>query len=47
MTLISNGLTLLSVQSYYQMFAKGIILLVAVYIDSLRKDLSAKSLKKA
>ena len=47
MTLISNGLTLLSVQSYYQMFAKGIILLVAVYIDSLRKDLATKSLKKA
>ena len=47
MTLISNGLTLLSVQSYYQMFAKGIILLVAVYIDSLRKNLTAKSLKKA
>lgn len=47
MTLISNGLTLLSVQSYYQMFAKGIILLVAVYIDSLRKDLATKRLKKA
>lgn len=46
-TLISNGLTLLSVQSYYQMFAKGMILLIAVYIDSVRKNVSTKNLRKA
>jgi ribose transport system permease protein len=33
---ITNGLTLLSVQSYYQIFVRGFIILVAVYIDSLR-----------
>ncbi len=45
MTLISNGLTLLSVQSYYQMLAKGIILLVAVYVDCVRKGVGLPRIK--
>ncbi len=35
-TIINNGLTLLSVQSYYQMLVRGIVLVLAVLIDSVR-----------
>ena len=33
---ISNGMTLLSVQSYWQMVIKGIVLILAVLIDVMR-----------
>lgn len=33
---INNGMTLLSVQSYYQQLVRGIVLLLAVLIDSIR-----------
>ena len=33
---ISNGMTLLSVQSYWQMVIKGIVLILAVLIDAMR-----------
>ncbi len=36
LTIINNGLTLLSVQSYYQMLVRGIVLVLAVLIDSVR-----------
>lgn len=36
LTMINNGLTLLSVQSYYQMLVRGVVLVLAVLIDSLR-----------
>lgn len=36
LTIINNGLTLLSVQSYYQMLVRGVVLVLAVLIDSLR-----------
>ena len=36
LTVINNGLTLLSVQSYYQMLVRGVVLVLAVLIDSLR-----------
>jgi ribose transport system permease protein len=32
-----NGMTLLSVNSYYQMLLKGLVLLIAVYIDQARQ----------
>ncbi len=35
-TIIDNGLTLLSVESYYQMLVRGCILVLAVLIDSVR-----------
>ena len=35
-TIIDNGLTLLSVESYYQMLVRGCILVLAVLIDSIR-----------
>jgi len=38
---VTNGLTLLSVQSYYQMLVRGLILLLAVYIDILRRSRKA------
>lgn len=36
LTVINNGLTLLSVQSYYQMLVRGLVLVLAVLIDSVR-----------
>jgi len=33
---LQNGMVLLSVQSYYQMLVKGIVILLAVYVDSVR-----------
>jgi ribose transport system permease protein len=36
LTIINNGLTLLSIQSYYQMLVRGIVLVLAVLIDSVR-----------
>lgn len=36
LTIINNGLTLLSVQSYYSMLVRGLVLVLAVLIDSLR-----------
>ena len=36
LTITNNGLTLLSVQSYYQMLVRGIVLVLAVLIDSIR-----------
>ena len=46
MTIISNGLTLLSIQSYYQMLAKGLILLIAVYIDCVRKGVGMPKFRR-
>lgn len=36
LAILQNGMVLLSVQSYYQIIVKGAVVLVAVYIDSLR-----------
>ena len=36
LAVLSNGMVLLSVQSYYQMLVKGLVILLAVYIDSVR-----------
>ena len=36
LSVLDNGMTLLSVPAYYQMLAKGIVLIVAVFVDSLR-----------
>lgn len=36
--IISNGLNLLHVNSYWQYVAKGLIILLAVYIDMIRKN---------
>jgi ribose transport system permease protein len=35
--IISNGLNLLHVNSFWQYVAKGVIILLAVYIDMYRK----------
>ena len=34
--IINNGMTLLSIQSYYQQLVRGIVLLLAVLIDTVR-----------
>lgn len=34
--LIQNGMTLLGVQTYWQMIVRGLIVILAIYIDSLR-----------
>jgi ribose transport system permease protein len=36
LAVLQNGMVLLSVQSYYQIMVKGAVVLVAVYVDSLR-----------
>ena len=36
MSIISNVLILIGIQSYWQSFAQGVVLLIAVYIDGLR-----------
>jgi ribose transport system permease protein len=36
LAVLSNGMVLLSVQSYYQMLVKGLVILLAVYVDSVR-----------
>jgi len=33
---LSNGMVLLSVQGYYQQIVKGGVILMAVFVDSLR-----------
>ena len=33
---LTNGMTLLNVQSYWQMVIKGCVLILAVYADTLR-----------
>ena len=40
MGILKNGLTLLNVQSYYQTMARGIVLLVAVALDTIRRKYS-------
>lgn len=39
---INNGLTLVGVQSYWQIFMRGIVILVAIYMDTLRTQRSQK-----
>jgi len=36
LAVLQNGMVLLSVQSYFQMLVKGVVILLAVYVDSLR-----------
>lgn len=38
--IISNGLNLLGINSYYQIAIKGIIVIIAVYIDWLKGRIS-------
>lgn len=38
LAVIANGMSLLSISSYYQMLIKGLILIVAVFIDRLRES---------
>lgn len=38
LSVIANGMSLLSISSYYQMLIKGIILIVAVFVDHLREE---------
>ena len=42
---LNNGLNLLDVSSYWQRVCKGIIILIAVYIDAVKKDKSRSFFK--
>ena len=42
--ILLNGMTLLSVNPYYQMLLKGIVLIGAIYIDRVRQMREAKSI---
>ena len=37
LAVLMNGMTLLSIDAYYQIFLKGLVLLTAVYVDQLRR----------
>jgi ribose transport system permease protein len=37
LAVLMNGMTLLSIDAYYQIFLKGLVLLIAVYVDQLRR----------
>ena len=43
---LSNGLNLLGINSFWQFVLKGVVILIAVYIDYLRKNQSIKIFKK-
>lgn len=43
---LQNGLTLLNVSSFWQDVARGIVIIVAVYADSIRKERVARKLIK-
>ncbi len=48
LTVLSNGMTLLNIQPYYQQFTKGAVLLLSVYMDCVRTNRKSKAiLKKA
>ena len=40
-----NGMTLLSINAYYQVLLKGLVLIFAVYIDQVRQLRNAKKVK--
>ena len=42
-----NGMTLLSINAYYQVLLKGLVLIFAVYIDQVRQLRNAKKVKAA
>jgi len=42
-----NGMTLLSINAYYQVLLKGLVLIFAVYIDQVRQLRNAKKVKTA
>jgi ribose transport system permease protein len=43
---LSNGLNLLGINSFWQYVLKGVVILIAVYIDYLRKNQSIRIFKK-
>jgi ribose transport system permease protein len=43
---IGNGLNMLNVSSFLQMVVKGLVILIAVYVDILNKNNSARVSKK-
>ena len=43
---LSNGLNLLGINSFWQFVLKGVVILIAFYIDYLRKNQSVKTFKK-
>jgi ribose transport system permease protein len=45
--IINNGLNLLGMDSFYQYIAKGVIILVAVYMDDIKNQRMIKGVKKA
>jgi len=46
MGVINNGLNMLRLQSFYQLLVKGMVILLSVYYDSIRGQISMKALKR-
>jgi ribose transport system permease protein len=43
---LQNGLTLLDVSSFWQDITRGLVIILAVFVDTVRKDSIAKRLVK-
>ena len=41
---LQNGLTLLDVSSFWQQITRGLVIILAVYLDFVRKNSNAKNL---
>ena len=39
---LNNGLNLLNVNSFWQYIVKGVVILIAVYVDNVKKNRSSK-----
>ncbi len=44
LTVLSNGLVLLNVSSFYHDIARGLVIILAVYLDSRRKNSLVKKM---
>ena len=42
-----NGMTLLSINAYYQVLLKGLVLIFAIYIDQVRQIRNARKIQSA
>ena len=43
---LQNGLTLLDVSSFWQQITRGLVIILAVYLDFVRKNSNARKLVK-
>ena len=44
LAILNNGLIMMNVSSYWQLVLSGVVLIIAVSIDSLKQQIAAKNL---